>query len=119
MSPGLTRPVPLAALVILLLQAAQPMDFGEKAPCGFAHLACPAVCGDGMGKVRGKPREVYSGDWTLSSEDIAGVCLCPDFFRPASVRTLPPSLRPQTSTVCLWGGSSRLHALVLTHLVSL
>lgn len=23
-----------------------------------------------------------------------------DFFRPASVRTPPPSLRPQTSTVC-------------------
>lgn len=102
MSLGLTKPAPLAALVILLLRAAQPMDFGEKAPCGFAHSACPAVYGDGMGKVRGKLREVYSGDWTLSSEDIAGVCLCPDVFRPASVRTSPPSLRPQISTVCLW-----------------
>lgn len=61
------------------------MDFGEKAPCGFAHSACP-VCGDGVGKVRGKPQEVLEG--TEFFRVIADVCLCPDLFRPGRVRPL-------------------------------
>lgn len=86
--------------------------------CGFAYLACPAVCGDGVVKVIGKLCEGFLVR-TEFFVRIADVCLGPGLLRPGGARTLATITQTWGISSMVGGGSYRLFAVVLTHPVSL